>query len=203
MVVEVCPQGTAWSGTSAPSNPPRACERVDYQTRVLPAGWHPQVRTRDLLTADPSACLAWSVNDRKVIMSERRKPRDRCELVWSERLDGVAETAGGTIGVGVHGEWTPAQILSTAVQTSLMIEFMRLARESGLEIRGYRSTAIARGRELDRIAVSPCIDLARERDRRQALVVLGSARERSVLCRILRERVVVDPCCTVSTEESV
>ena len=133
-------------------------------------------------------------------MSERRKPRDRCELVWSERLDGVAETADGTIGVGEHGEWTPALILSTAVQTSLMIEFMRLARATGLEVKGYRSSAVARGRQLDRIAVSPCIALAREGDRRRALETLGGARDRSAVCQILRERLTVDPCCTVSPE---
>src|SRR5690242_5511969 len=99
-------------------------------------------------------------------MSERCKPRGRCELVWNERLGGVAETAAGAIEVGEHGEWTPAQILSTAIQTSLMIEFMRLARATGLEVKGYRSSAIVRGRSLERIAVSPCIALARERDRR-------------------------------------
>ena len=131
-------------------------------------------------------------------MNEVRKPRDRCELVWSERLDGVAETVGGTIGVGEHGEWTPAQILSIAVQASLMIEFMRLARATGLEVKGYRSSAMARGQHLDRIAVSPCIALARECDRRRALKALGGARERSVVCQILRERLVVDPCCVVA-----
>lgn len=129
------------------------------------------------------------------------KPRDHCELVWSDRLDGVAEIAGGTIGVGEHGEWTPALILSTAVQASLMIEFMRLARATGLEVRGYRSSATARGRQLDRIAVSPCIALARDCDRRRALETLGGARERSVVCQILRERLIVDPCCTVPPDE--
>ena len=134
-------------------------------------------------------------------MSEHTKPRDRCELVWSERLDGVAGIAGRTIGVGEYAEWTPALILSTAVQTSLMIEFMRLARAAGLEVKGYRSSAIARGRQLDRIAVSPCIALARDCDRRRALETLGDARERSAVCQILRERLIVDPCCTVSPEE--
>lgn len=136
-------------------------------------------------------------------MSELRKPQERCELVWSERLDGVAETAGRTIDVGERGEWTPAQILFTAVQASLMIEFMRLARATGLEVKGYRSSATARGQHLDRIAVSPCIALAKECDRRRALKALGGARERSVVCQILRDRLVVDPCCVVSPAEPV
>ena len=120
-----------------------------------------------------------------------------CELIWDENLTGTAESPrGDLVQVGEAGAWTPDQMVSVAVQASLMVEFLRIAESTGLEVLGYLSSALAdapSGEKAGRVVISPCIVLALEHDVPRARDVLERARARSWICSLFGDAVDLDP----------
>jgi hypothetical protein len=129
----------------------------------------------------------------------RSEPRGACqsELIWEGDLTGTAEApTGEAILVGDEDAWTPERMLSTAVQTSLMFEFVRSAETMGLEVLGYLSHAVTSSSvpgESARIVISPCVVLGSEGDKLRARRALEEAWERSWICRLLAPALELDP----------
>lgn len=115
---------------------------------------------------------------------------EHIQLIWDRECAGTAQARSGcSIHVGPTGEWTPEQLLVTAVESSLMTIFLRLAAEAGIEVLGYVSAAEA---ALDAdpplrpsIAVRPCVVVGREQDREPIQRLLASAGELSPVARAL------------------
>ena len=125
------------------------------------------------------------------------------ELVWDGDRTGTAGSSrGDLIRVGQDGVWTPSEMISVAIQASLMIEFLGAAEDTGLEVLGYLSSATAGAvpdeREGSSLLVSPCIVLSSERDLPRARDVLERARERSWICGMFAGLLEIDPSYSVA-----
>jgi hypothetical protein len=113
----------------------------------------------------------------------------RCELLWGAERAATAESpTGETIEVGESGPWTPGRLLSLAAQSSLMMEFLRLADEAALPVLGYLSSAAESATERGAMALilSPCIVVGSPEDSARAERLLEAAMEASKVCRLLR-----------------
>jgi hypothetical protein len=119
-----------------------------------------------------------------------------CELVWDAKLIGTAITpAGEALQVGEGTEWTPARMVSAAVQSSLMVEFLRRAEKSGIAVNGYVSSAEARlpcepGNGA-RVLLAPCIVIAEADAAGRAEGLFEEALAASPICRLLGSAVQV------------
>ena len=128
----------------------------------------------------------------------------RSELVWDGDRSGTAGSPrGDLIRVGLGEAWTPSEMISVAIQTSLMIEFLEAAEAAGLEVLGYLSSvttgALPEERGGSSLLVSPCIVLARERDLPRARDVLERARARSWICGMFAGVLDIDPSYSVAS----
>jgi organic hydroperoxide reductase OsmC/OhrA len=115
----------------------------------------------------------------------------RCELIWEAKRVGTAESPSGeTLEIGAPGPWTPGRLLSLAAQSSLMVEFLRLAEEAALPVLGYVSSAETRfdpsGTDAGTLTLSPCIVVGSQQDSAHAERLLEEAMEASPVCRLLR-----------------
>jgi organic hydroperoxide reductase OsmC/OhrA len=119
------------------------------------------------------------------------RDRCRCELVWDMERVGTAETPGGeTLEISESGPWTPGRLLSLAAQSSLMMEFLRLAEEAELPVLGYVSSGEAMLGPSEKgpaaLVVSPCVVVGSQQDSARAERLLEEAMEASPVCRLLR-----------------
>ena len=122
----------------------------------------------------------------------------RSEVVWKDDLSGTAETPGGeVIEIGEGSEWTPERMASTAAQASLMIEFLRLAGEAGIDVMGYlsnaASTIVPAGGLPARMVISPCVVVASEADATAAESLLRRAVRQSAVCGLFGDSLEIVP----------
>jgi organic hydroperoxide reductase OsmC/OhrA len=116
------------------------------------------------------------------------------ELVWDRGCAGTAQAASGSaLEVAPEGAWTPEQLLVAAIEASLLISFMELAADDGLEVLGYVSAATRLDDPgADEIVVRPCVTVGRTDERARVERVLARALERSPIARALRPAVRVE-----------
>lgn len=122
----------------------------------------------------------------------------KIQIVWDTGDDCTAQTpAGRHLHVGPAGDWSPEQLLLAATESSLMTAFVELAKEHGLEVLGYVSSASLATRRRDRsrmrLVVRPCIAIASEDDRPRVHRLLREAHERSAVARALGRTLHVAP----------
>ena len=114
----------------------------------------------------------------------------KIQVVWDTGAECTAQSPSGNhLRVGADGDWTPELLLLAAAESSLMKEFVELARDRHLEVLGYVSSAsMARpdhaGRHV-RLIVRPCVAIARESDRPLAHELLARAHAISPVARAL------------------
>lgn len=118
------------------------------------------------------------------------------ELVWDEDLDATAVTEqGAPIKVGPAVRLSPAHLLALAASSCLMTTLLTLAREAGVSVQGYVSSARLRetpGTVPD-VALAPCVVVASEPDRQQIEQLWPQAVEGSPTLRLLSAHVQVEP----------
>ena len=94
-------------------------------------------------------------------------------------------------------------MISVALQASLMVEFLEVAEDTGLEVLGYLSSSspdtVPDEGGGPSLLVSPCIVLSSERDLPRAREVLERARERSWICGMFAEVLDIDPSYSVAS----
>ena len=122
---------------------------------------------------------------------------DHIELIWDCGGAGTAQTASGSrLDIGDNGQWTAEQLLMAAAESAVMTSFVVLAREDGLEVLGYMSSAGTEGGEGTpalRVVVRPCVAVASPADAARAQVLLGRALDGSPVARALAGLVRLDP----------
>jgi organic hydroperoxide reductase OsmC/OhrA len=118
------------------------------------------------------------------------------ELVWDEDLDATAVTEqGAPIKVGPAARLSPAHLLALAASSCLMTTLLTLAREAGLSVQGYVSSARlgqTPGAVPD-VALSACVVVASDADRQQIEQLWPQAIERSPTLRLLSAHLHVEP----------
>jgi hypothetical protein len=95
-------------------------------------------------------------------------------------------------------------MVSAAVQSSLMVEFLRRAEESGVAINGYVSSGEAKlpcePEKRVRVLLAPCIVVAEADDSERAEELFEKALAESPICRLLGSAVQVDARFVVAME---
>jgi hypothetical protein len=115
---------------------------------------------------------------------------DHIQLVWDRGCACTVQAESGcSISVGPAGEWTPERLLTAAVESSVMTNFLRLADGAGLEVLGYVSAGEATfepgGAGRIRIVVRPCVSVRDQTDVEAARRFLEAARASSPIVRVL------------------
>ena len=119
----------------------------------------------------------------------------RTELVWDGARLASAGADGDVLRVGVGEGFLPEQLLATAADASLMLSFLTLAKNRGLEVLGYVSSARVACRSdgtLD-VALSPCLLVGGDGGGSLAVRVFGDAVAASPVCAALRPALHVEP----------
>jgi organic hydroperoxide reductase OsmC/OhrA len=123
-----------------------------------------------------------------VMMEDLACPR--CSsLVWDQERHGTATTGTLSLQADELSDWTPDLLLATAVGTSLMTGFARLAADAGLPLLGYVAQQTATASPADgsfHLHVTPCITVASETDAARAQALWARAVEVSPVVRALR-----------------
>jgi organic hydroperoxide reductase OsmC/OhrA len=118
------------------------------------------------------------------------------ELVWDEDLDATAVTEqGAPIKVGPAARLLPAHLLALAASSCLMTTLLTLAREAGVSVQGYVSSARlgqTPGAVPD-VALAACVVVASDADRQQIEQLWPQAVERSPTLRLLSAHLHVEP----------
>jgi organic hydroperoxide reductase OsmC/OhrA len=118
------------------------------------------------------------------------------ELVWDEDLDATAVTEqGAPIKVGPAARLSPAHLLALAASSCLMTTLLTLAREAGVSVQGYVSSARlgqTPGAVPD-VALAACVVVASDADRQQIEQLWPQAVERSPTLRLLSAHLHVEP----------
>ena len=114
----------------------------------------------------------------------------KIQMVWDTESRCTVQTpAGCDLHVGPEGDWSPEQLLLAAAESGLMTAFVELARERGVEVLGYVSSAgIQTPRHPGspvRLVVRPCVAIARESDRLLVHELLAKAHATSPVARAL------------------
>ncbi len=114
------------------------------------------------------------------------------ELVWDIDACGTCTgVEGATIRTGPTGEWEPDQLLALGLESDLMVTFLRLARQRGLQILGYVSAAhfhrADRPGRTPRVCVHPCVVVGSTTDAAHARGVMAEAYARWELAMLLRD----------------
>ena len=122
---------------------------------------------------------------------------ENIQIVWDAGSECTAQAAAGQfLHVCPEGDWSPEQLLLAAAESSLLVAFTRLAKERGLEVLGYVSSAgITRSprRGHVRIVVRPCVAIAQAADESLVHELLGRARETAPVARALGHSLRVAP----------
>ena len=88
------------------------------------------------------------------------------ELVWDRDRLATATAGPLALAAGDVSDWTPDLLLATAVGTSLLTTFARLASDAGLDVLGYVAQQTADHLDDDErvcsLHVTPCITVATE-----------------------------------------
>lgn len=114
----------------------------------------------------------------------------KIQIVWDAGSECTAQAPSGQhLHVGTEGDWSPEMLLLAAAESSLMKEFVELARDRRLELLGYVSSAgitesSRPGRHV-RLVVRPCVAIARESDRPLVHELLAKAHAASPVARAL------------------
>jgi uncharacterized OsmC-like protein len=118
------------------------------------------------------------------------------ELVWDEDLDATGVTEqGAPIKVGPAARLSPAHLLALAASSCLMTTVLTLAREAGVSVQGYVSSARlgqTPGAVPD-VALAACVVVASDADRQQIEQLWPRAVERSPTLRLLSAHLHVEP----------
>jgi organic hydroperoxide reductase OsmC/OhrA len=118
------------------------------------------------------------------------------ELVWDADLDATAVTEqGAPIKVGPTARLSPAHLLALAASSCLMTTLLTLAREAGISVQGYVSSARlgqTPGAVPD-VALAACVVVASDADRRQIEQLWPQAVEGSPTLRLLSAHLHVEP----------
>ena len=117
-------------------------------------------------------------------------PADHIQLIWDRAGTGTAQAESGcSIPVGPTGDWTPERLLTAAVESSVMTNFLRLAEVAGLEVLGYVSAGESRYEtgtcEAIKIIVRPCVAVGGEEHRDLVHRLLTAAVAASPIVRAL------------------
>lgn len=118
------------------------------------------------------------------------------ELVWDHRRQGTATASSGTsVTVGEGTNFSPSELLATAVASCLMQTFLQAAEEAGTPILSYAATAhVGPDREsaaAPRVHVCAYIVAPSGAVTRQILMLFERAIERSPIARLLGDRAVL------------
>ena len=122
---------------------------------------------------------------------------DHIQLVWDRGGVGTAQAeSGGSISIGPADEWTPERLLTAAVESSVMTNFLRLADEAGLEVLGYVSAGEASldagGTGRIKVVVRPCVSVRDEHAVEAVHRFLAAARAASPIVRILGDAMTLE-----------
>jgi organic hydroperoxide reductase OsmC/OhrA len=118
------------------------------------------------------------------------------ELVWDEDLDATAVTEqGAPIKVGPAASLSPAHLLGLAASSCLMTTLLTLAREAGVSVEGYVSSARLRQTPgaIPDVALAVCVVVGSDADRQQIEQLWPQAVERSPTVRLLSAHLQVEP----------
>ena len=122
---------------------------------------------------------------------------DHIQLVWDRGSTGTAQCGCGCgISVGAAGEWTPERLLTAAVESSVMTNFLGLAEAARLEVLGYVSAGgvVAEPGEAGRLRVvmRPCVSVGDEKDVPSVHRFLAAARDASPIVQSLEIEITVE-----------
>jgi len=118
------------------------------------------------------------------------------ELVWDEDLNATAVTEGGEpIRVGPAARLSPQHLLALAASSCLMTTLLRLAREAGIDVEGYVSSARLRetAGEPPEVALAPCVVVESDEDRERIEELWPQALELSPTVLLLGTHLQVEP----------
>jgi len=110
------------------------------------------------------------------------------ELVWDEDLNATAVTeSGAPIRVGPAASLSPQHLLALAASSCLMTALLRLAREAGLSVHGYVSSARLHDTPgaAPHVALTSCVVVESDVDRGRVEQLWPQAIERSPTLRLL------------------
>jgi hypothetical protein len=109
------------------------------------------------------------------------------EIVWDGGFSATGLSVGGqTLTIGYDGIWGPEQLMLLGIESSFMNSFLSAAREAGIHVLGYVSSAhLELGEEQPAITLRPCVVVASADQAERALLVSIAARRQSIAGRLL------------------
>lgn len=123
-------------------------------------------------------------------------------MVWDAGADATAvpveiSALGSKLRVGPEAGCLPAHLMTVAADSCFMSTLLRLAQEAGVKILGYVSNSKLRvpidSRQPPSLTLFPCIVVESQRDAEKLGLLCQQAVERSHVCRVLGDRLEIEP----------
>lgn len=151
------------------------------------------------LTKGPRRRQQNCVSRRQMGTMQPPAPADTCQcslaLVWEDDLNATAITGrGAAVQIGPAANLSSHDLLAMAVSLSLMAALFALARDAGITVHGYVSSARVRdadGRLM--LALAPCVVVHSSTERTQIEPLWRRAVEQSPMLRLLGDALQIEP----------